>query len=119
MRSWKSVNNHAYLGNNIIDIILINKTDKHFINIDNSKINALPERIILQNSSLTTLEKYVLFYYTKGNPEKIFKISKHILLLHNSWTPLEYKMMSEKEILNKDILLSKLFKKILRKSNTI
>ena len=42
-------------------------------------------------------------------------------MLHNSWTPLEYKNLSEKEFLKKDIALSKLLNYIIynKTMNTI
>lgn len=112
---WKKVNYHAYLGNDIIDPIIKNASSKIFFSLDFEKINVFPERIILDNSSLDNLQKYRLFYFQKGDPQKLFEISKYIILLHNSWTPIDYKNLSENEFLKKDILLSKLLKKILNK----
>lgn len=108
-----------YLGNGILDKIVNNitgKTDKNFFRLDSKKINALPENNYFENFSLSHEEKYRNFYFRKGEPQIILKDTKGIILLHNSWTPIKYKKMSEKEFLEQDILLSKLLSHILKKS---
>ena len=42
---------------------------------------------------------------------------KGILMLHNSWTPLKYKKMSEEEFLHQDIMLAHLLRRILNIAN--
>ena len=107
-KSYKKVKFFNYLGNGIIDPILKNITGKKFFRLSSNKINPFPERNFLKDSPLNITEKYRLFYFQKRNPEIILKIVKHIILLHNSWTPKQYKNMTETEFLNQDILLSKL-----------
>lgn len=114
-KSW-IFNQWDYLGNKIIDSLTKNFTGEKFFRLDKYKINAFPELNYFGNSSLNGNEKYRLFYFSKGDIKDInsvFENSKGIILLHNSWTPLDYKNMSEKEFLKQDILLSKLFSKIL------
>ena len=111
---YKSYNSLRYLGNEIINALLKNITGKNFFSLKNSELNALPERSIYKNPfNLSKRQRYIEFYFKKRNPEIILKKSKEIILLHNSWTPIEYKKMSEKEFLKQDILLSYLIKKVL------
>ena len=107
-------NECCYLGNRIIDPLLTKTPYKKYFRIDKYKINALPEIKFFENSSLYPYEKYKLFYFSKGEPKKVLKSVKGIILLHNSWTPFKYRKMSEKEFLNQDILLSKLLEIILK-----
>lgn len=102
-----------YLGNDIIDRILINNTNKKFLRLDRKKIYAVPECIFIRNLSLNLKGKYQEFYFHQGNPNIILNSTKWIILLHNSWTPSFYKRMSKKEFLKTDILLSRLIAKIL------
>ena len=112
----KKINAWNYLGNGILDRLVKNAERKEFIRLDRDKLNAMPELIYYENSSLTQPQKYILLYFTKGEPQIVLNKTKNIILLHNSWTPYKYKMMSEKEFLNQDILLSKLLSKVLYKS---
>ena len=75
-------------------------------------MNAIPE-LKYGKASLNVSQKYQLFYFSKKKPLKIINSVKGIILLHNSWTPLKYKTMTEQEFLREDILLSKLLKKLL------
>jgi len=112
----EKMKNFDYLGNSIIDPILNNISNNTYFRIDSQRIKAFPERIIIKNSSLTNSGKYRKFYFTKGNPQIIFNTSKYIILLHNTWTPLIYKNMTEEEFLSQDILISKLLSLILNKN---
>lgn len=97
-----------YLGNMIVDKLVKNTTNKTFLRLDRSIINPFPEFIFFKNSSLNPAQKYLQFYFKKRDPQIILNIANDIILLHNSWTPLKYKEMSEKEFLNQDIFLSRL-----------
>ena len=111
---YKSYKSLKYLGNKIINKLLKNATGNQFFSLNNREINALPERTLYNNPlKLSDSQRYKEFYFKKRNPEIILNNSKEIILLHNSWTPLEYKIMSENEFLMQDILISKLLKKIL------
>ena len=142
LHSWNYVNSWYYLGNGIIDQIIndfsrkklfsidrdkenffpeiyfnqfTNDTArKKFFHIDSSRANVFPEFFYLKNESISPRQKYLLFYFQQNNPQIILNYTKGIIFLHNSWTPLEYKRMSEREFLNQDILLSKLLVQILK-----
>lgn len=103
-----------YLGNSIIDRILLNYTNKNFFRLDRNEISAFPESILFTNTTLDIKRRYIDFYFRNGEPKILLEKVKGIILLHNSWTPMKYKAMTEEEFLNEDILLSKFFKKILK-----
>ena len=111
--SLKKAKSYFLLGYDIIVPLLKNKKGKQYFRLDFNKINPFPERIYFCNSSLNFTQQYNLFYFQKGDPEFVLNNSKDLILLHNSWTPLKFKNMSEKEFLKEDILLSKLLSKIL------
>ena len=104
-----------YLGNGIIESLITNKKNKNFFNLDSDDMNVFPERYKFSNTSLQfNIERYRSFYFKKGNPKIILSKTKGLILLHNSWTPMKFKNMSEKDFLNQDIRLSKLFSIILK-----
>ena len=111
----KKVNTWNYLGNSIIDVLLKNTSGQMFFRIDRHKINAFPETKFFGNSTLNNFQRYRQFYFQKRDYNIIINESKSLLYLHNSWTPLKYKIMSEKDFLNQDILLSNLLRNILNK----
>lgn len=102
-----------YLGNGIINHLVRNITGNKFLLLDRKKMQAFPELIIFKHSSENMIQKYQRLYFQKGDPQLVLKLSKYIILLHNSWTPSKYKTMSEEDFLKQDILLSKLFTYIL------
>ena len=103
-----------YLGNSIIDPLLKNYTRNSYFRVDSKKINAFPETTFFKNSSKTNIEKYRAFYFGKGEPNIFLNRTKYLLLLHNSWTPIKYKNMTEEEFLSQNILLSKILSQILK-----
>lgn len=112
-QSWKKVNVWYYLGNGIIDNLIRNFRGKHYFGIEWEKLGVFPEMKYFENTSLNIYQTYKSFYFTKGDPDIALNISKGLIFLHNSWTLSKYKNMSEEEFLSKDILLSKLFAKLL------
>lgn len=110
---WKNVNSWYYLGNGIIDFILRNITGKRFLGIDKDEINVFPEMIYFKNSNYNVYQAYKKFYFEPGDPQFAINNSKGIIFLHNSWTNFKYKNMTEDVFLSQDILLAKLFKKLL------
>ena len=108
--------NWNFLGNEIIDRIAKNITTKKFFRLDKNKMNAFPENKYYENSSLTRFQQYQQFYFQKGEPHSLLNQVKGIILLHNSWTPFKYKVMSQKRFLSTNILLSRLLAEILKNS---
>ena len=104
-----------YLGNGIVDNIIKNSTRKKFLRLDICKIHPFPEIQIFKNLTLNNKEKYRKLYFQKENPHFIMKYSKSVIMLHNSWTPFKYRIMSENDFLKQDITLSKLLNHIIYK----
>ena len=105
----------SYLGNGIIDNILTNVSAAKFKRINRDEINAFPEIKYFDNTSFSSIRRYIYFYFQKRDLQTVLNNSKSILLLHNSWSPSKYKKMSQQEFLKQDILLSRLLKHILNK----
>ena len=102
-----------YLGNGIVNrLINLNKSNK-FFRLNKNQINAFPEVTFFGNTSMSANKRYKLFYFWKREPKIILNNTKGIIMLHNSWTPLKYKRMSEIEFLKEDILLSRLLSMVL------
>lgn len=111
---WNEANSWYYLGNGIIDNLVNNISDKQFFHIDSDKAKVFPEFNYFKNDSIHPFIKYKLFYFENIDPQIILNYTKGLIFLHNSWTPFEYKNMSEKEFLKQDILLSKLLAHLLK-----
>ena len=106
-----------YLGNGILNKILQKAKEKEFIIFDWIKTNAIPERNIFHFEGIMGLkEAYNKFYFYPGNPQKIIYNNSGIIFLHNSWTEKKYQTMSKIKFLKQNILLSSLFKQLLKKS---
>ena len=109
----KKAKSYFLLGYDIIVPLLKNKKGKQYFRLDFNRINPFPERIYFNNSTLNFTQQYKLFYFQKGDPQLVLDNSQDLILLHNSWTPVKFKNMSEEEFLKQNILLSKLLSKIL------
>jgi len=114
-----NLNKWNYLGNEVLNQLLIKKKKKEYIIFDWVKMNAIPERNAFHfghNMGLSEIkEAYHKFYFYPGNPQKIIYNSPGIIILHNSWTPKKYKSMSKTKFLKQNIMLSNLIKKLLFK----
>jgi len=101
-----------YLGNGIIDQILINVSKKDYLRVESDEMHICPESYFIRNGSFVS--KYQKFYFSKGDAEKIFNFSKGIICLHNSWTPNKYKNMTESQFLQLNLMISQLLKLLLK-----
>jgi len=104
----------SFLGNMIIDKLLQNSTDKKFFRLDMNKIFAFPEVKFFENSKLNMKQRYIKLYFSNREPKIILEKVKGLIMLHNSWTPIKYKKLTETKFLKENILLSKLLSKILK-----
>lgn len=112
-RSWKKIKSLFYLGYDIINPLLKDIKGKQYLRLDSSIANVFPEKKFFKNNSMNNSEKFQLFYFENRDPQIILNDSVDLILLHNTWTPLKYKNMSENDFLKQDILISKLLSKIL------
>ena len=109
---WKRVHSWNYLGNGIFDRLSLSASEKEYLCIDRASMFAFPEHTLMMGSSE---EQYQHFYFQNGTLDEVYSKCRGILLLHNSWTPREYKSMSEKEFLKQDIRLARIIGDILRR----
>lgn len=109
-------NRGDYLGNFLFNPIIKECKGKEYFQIHALKMFALPEKIFIKDN-INSKMKYIMFYFSPGNPKKIIDNNQGIIMLHNDWTPVKYKKMSEEEFLKQDILLAHLLRKILRKKS--
>ncbi len=114
---YKKIKKYDYLGNGIVDNLI--KTHSNFCyNLDEIFVNAFPERRLDYN--LEYLKKahlrYQVFYFLSNLPEVAFENNCGLLCLHNSWTPIEYKLMNEEEFLSNNNTISNIFKQVLELS---
>ena len=100
-----------YFGNGIINSFVEDMKSKDFISLDRKKLYALPEKNFYTALETSRVEEYVDFYFNDDFSDFIFDNEQGIIMLHNSWTPCEYRKMSEEEILEKNCTLSKILKK--------
>ena len=103
-----------YLGNGIIDPLRQSLSANELFVINKDEIGALPEKFYSSEKN-SPMDQYRNFYFSKTNIslDDVLNKIQGIILLHNSWTPTEFKNMSQSEFLKQDILMADLFKKIL------
>ena len=107
---------NSLFGNSIINPLFEKlKNEKLFKSIDRESIFALPEvNFYKSNTEDSFYQKYLDFYFTDNdNSSYALENSNGIILLHNSWTPKEYKEMSQAEFLSKNKTMTNILKKIL------
>jgi hypothetical protein len=109
--------NWDYMGNSILNPILSkyikNKIKEEIFDLMTvfKHENFLPE--IKYANGEENRDKYVNFYFKNDVKDDIIRNAindTNIIYLHNSWTPIEYKLMSKEEFLKQDITLSKILK---------
>ncbi len=140
LKLFKIMNDWNFLGNSIVDKYIkgnilvrvarkikrtfkisifynyIEKKRKIF-SIDELKIKALPEydwKPEIPIKEKKDINFYRQFYFENDFSQEVIKNTKGIILLHNSWTPEEFKEMTEEEILNQNNTLSNILKTILK-----
>ncbi|MDR0646256.1 MAG: capsular polysaccharide synthesis protein [Elusimicrobiota bacterium] len=111
-KEWRAAEKWDYLLNSIINPLAEKMNPPLFSCIDKYAICAFPEYFLDKNKDNIAKEKlYQDFYFKNGNAEEeILSKSKGIVLLHNSWTPENYKKMKSDEFLRQDILLADLLR---------
>ncbi len=99
-------NRWDYLGNSILNKILENSKLNEFFSIDKIKNCVLPEVVAFPKEDVQVA--YKKFYFENDYSDFVRDHSKGIVLLHNSWTPEEYKNMSKEEFLLSNNTIAKL-----------
>lgn len=108
-----------YLGNSILNKMLLRSSLKRYAPVDREKAKALPEVVYAKEhdwakeSAADPVTVYRKFYFENDFVNYALHDNQGIIYLHNSWTPDSYKRMSEKEFLNQDITLSNILRRLL------
>ena len=99
----------------LISSVIAGIKEEPLSNIDYVEIYALPENIWKEenNIKLSNTKVYKQFYFKNDFSDYVLSKNKGIICLHNSWTPSEFKLMSEKEFLEQNCTLVNILKKVL------
>ena len=116
---YNKTRNWDWCVNAIIDKLPQKILPPKFDYTDKDEIGALPEFLspMAKNIKSVTdkIQLYRDFYFKSGDPDSAIKNTHGIILLHNSWTPNEYKNMTKEEFMKSDTMIAKLLKKVLAK----
>ena len=104
----------SYLSNGILVGLIKNASEKEFKPIEIEDAYALPEDVLLKGFRQ---KNYINFYFSANYNMSWLQKCKGVLLLHNSWTPEQFKKMDEVQFLRQDIMLAHLLSKILNLTN--
>ena len=114
---WKECKNWDYFGNSIIPSLIQELPSKDITVVDREKVGIFPEyRSSLYTSDIAPEELYRKFYFSDSsdfNIDAVIAHNKGVIMLHNSWTPEEFKRMSEQEFLRTRVPLAQMLQHIL------
>ena len=116
IKNFKQLHVWNYLGNGIINGLVVNASENDFKRIEKKFAFVQPELQLVKGNSK---QRYIDFYFSAKDRTYILKKCKGLLMLHNSWTPRKYKTMTEKEFLHQNIMLASLIKRLLNDSQKI
>lgn len=109
---WKFIRRWNYCENAIIDPMAETADPKDYGWIDKNEIAAVPEEVLMA-SGLSATEAYQRYWFRPGDPAEALSRCAGVLMLHNSFTPAEFRAMSEEEFLATDTRLARLLKEML------
>ena len=90
------------------------KFKKFIWKLNRNKYGYIQERLHIGRNKLTDKEKYIQFWFDAGiDVQTILATKPMVIGLHNSWTPDWYRELSTEDVLNNDVLLSRILKTIL------
>lgn len=103
--------NWDYVFNSIVNTLVMNTDNGTAQVLDRWNFGVFPEDTLPENSPNVRYEDY---WFTAGEVDNIKQYAKSgIILLHNSWTPKQFKEMSSEEFLRQDIRLSRLLRTVI------
>ncbi|MCP4266434.1 MAG: hypothetical protein GY777_12820 [Candidatus Brocadiaceae bacterium] len=112
-RFWKKLVPWYYLGNSILNPLLLKNSEEHVCLLDKTEWGITPEVNFFKEGDDKS-KKYLDFWFMNDlSLEHVFLRNSLVFVLHNSWTPEWYKKLSEKEVLEDNCLLSKTLKHVL------
>ena len=111
----KNIENWDFLGNGILNKIIKKYKKRQACNIicqiDRKDTKILPELTIYKN---TSQENYQSFYFDNDYTNLALDGNAGLILLHNSWTPAEYKSMPQETFLRQNNTIANILKKLLK-----
>ena len=117
----KHCENWDWFLNSILNPVVANNvfTEKDLCVLQRDKVKAFPEHLSdLNKNNIAPDKLYRDFYFWNKDinvsVKKIIENNQGVILLHNSWTPQEYKNMSPQEFLSSDANLAKILKELLK-----
>lgn len=113
-KEWADAESWDYCENAIIDRLGKEYAFPDFMCIDRDDIVALPEYISPLATQITNKSELYCKYYFNSVETNSLPVTKGIILLHNSWTPEEYRKMDEDTFIKQRILLAKILKEVLK-----
>ena len=110
MRRWD------YCVNAIIDPLAAKASSPDYAWVDRGELFAIPEEDLLPgDASLNPVSAYVRYWFEPGDPREVLEKCAGVLMLHNSFTPAEFRAMSPDEFLETDTRLAHLLRHLLRR----
>lgn len=113
---WRVLRRWDYCMNSILEPMVARMDESEFALVDRVEARCFPENMYSDNPHMDNRNLYRRFWFTEGETsEKWAELerNKGLIMLHNSWTPIEYKQMTEEEFLNSGCFLALYLKKLL------
>ena len=114
IKTMSTLEHCTLFGNSIINCYTTKTSKKHLNCLNRLDIYALPENNFYNELGKENegVKKYLNFYFENDYSDYVFLNTQGIIMLHNSWTPNEYKKMSKEEFLKQNNTLSKILLKL-------
>ena len=113
-RAWRQMRRWNYCVNAIIDPLAAGADAKDYVYLPQETVNALPEeRLMTSEGDAEFWQVYQDFWFRPGDPAEALKDNAGLIMLHNSWTPSEYRAMSAADFLKTPTRLAALLRQLL------
>lgn len=104
---------YCYLGNSPINELIRKHVDLNDYEIKQISGEEYNKTILEGMEKLKTpVENYKNFYFYNNRIDYVLEKQPTLIMLHNSWTPIEFKNMNKKEFLSHDNTITNIFKYI-------
>ena len=113
-RAWRQMRRWNYCMNAMIDPLAAVADAKDYVYLPQETVNALPEeRLMTSEGDAEFWQVYQDFWFRPGDPAEALKDNAGLIMLHNSWTPSEYRAMSAADFLKTPTRLAALLRQLL------
>ena len=110
---WKLIRRWNYCVNAIIDPLADTADSKDYAWIDKDAIFAVPEEELMV-TGLDAVAAYQKYWFEPGEIDDVLKRCAGMIMLHNSFTPERFRVMSSKTFLATDTRLAALLRHLLK-----